>query len=52
MLQAIALEDINAFDAALEPYPDLQGRISAKRKPAPRRQRTPAKRRREEIASN
>jgi TetR/AcrR family transcriptional regulator, transcriptional repressor for nem operon len=52
MLQAIALEDINAFDAALEPYPDLQGRISAKRKPAPRQQRTPAKRRREEIASN
>jgi TetR/AcrR family transcriptional regulator, transcriptional repressor for nem operon len=52
MLQAIALEDVGAFDAALEAYPDLQGRVGSKRKPAPRRQRGSAKRRREEIASN
>jgi TetR/AcrR family transcriptional repressor of nem operon len=52
MLQAIALEDVGAFDAALEPYPDLQDSVIAKRRPAPRQQRTPAKRRREEIASN
>jgi TetR/AcrR family transcriptional repressor of nem operon len=50
LLQAIALGDVGAFDAALEP--DLPGRVSAKRKPAARQQRTPAKRRREETASN
>ena len=43
MLQAIALEDVIAFDAALEAYPDLRGRVSAKGKPVPRQQRTPAK---------
>jgi TetR/AcrR family transcriptional repressor of nem operon len=50
LLQAIALGDVGAFDAALEP--DLPGRVGAKRKPAARQQRTPAKRRREETASN
>ena len=52
MLQAIALQDIKAFDAALEHYPDLQCQAGSKRKSAQRQQRTPAKRRREEIASS
>jgi TetR/AcrR family transcriptional repressor of nem operon len=52
MLQAIALEDVKAFDAALEPYLDLRGRVGAKRKSAPRQQRTPVKKHQEDIASN
>jgi TetR/AcrR family transcriptional regulator, transcriptional repressor for nem operon len=52
MLQAIALDDVKAFDAALERYPDWQDGVGGNRKRGPRQRRIPTKRRRKDIAAN
>jgi TetR/AcrR family transcriptional repressor of nem operon len=52
MLQAIALDDVGAFDAALENYPDWQSRAGAQPEPSLPHRRIPAKRREKRIASD